>query len=282
MLSLVFVGSDSTALRVDGAGAEAEMWRDDGTFGVLGYVSNGEEWWLLPDVGSFSFDRGGDSVRAMVRWPGRPDVTLDAYHRVVLPMALQARGYEVLHASAVQMTCGVVILCGASGAGKSTIGYALSQRGYPQWSDDVVVLDASDTVAACVRLPFKVRLLPDAVSFLGAKLGATRELSNGSGGGMEGGTAPVAAMFMLERVARVGRDGPVQAIQLSPASAFPRVLAHAHCLKFRDIGRRRRMIEHYLKLVSRVPVFEIRFATRLNGLPLILDAIIKMVGQATS
>ena len=81
------------------------------------------------------------------------------------------RGLLCLHASAVACADGVHAFTGESGAGKSTLAGALSMRGHPFFSDDVL------TLAPC-RLGEEVRcyshqdmkLHPDAMALLGARI----------------------------------------------------------------------------------------------------------------
>ncbi|MDB4947875.1 MAG: HPr kinase [Gemmatimonadetes bacterium] len=58
----------------------------------------------------------------------------------VMGFVLRARGLTCLHASAVQVGGGAVLLVGASGAGKSTTAAALARRGVPVLGDDVAAL----------------------------------------------------------------------------------------------------------------------------------------------
>jgi len=58
--------------------------------------------------------------------------------------ALHQRNIIPLHASAVFYEEGVVLFCGHSGAGKSTIVTALQKKGYKVFSDDVCVLKPAD------------------------------------------------------------------------------------------------------------------------------------------
>lgn len=58
----------------------------------------------------------------------------------VLPSAGVMRGYEGLHAAAVESEAGVVAFAGASGAGKSTLAREFLSRGWRLFADDVVTL----------------------------------------------------------------------------------------------------------------------------------------------
>ncbi|HEY9003784.1 MAG TPA: serine kinase [Mucilaginibacter sp.] len=57
---------------------------------------------------------------------------------------LHQRNTIPLHASAVYHNDGVILFCGHSGAGKSTIVIALEKKGYKVFSDDVCVLKAAE------------------------------------------------------------------------------------------------------------------------------------------
>ncbi|HTA13198.1 MAG TPA: hypothetical protein VK765_07235 [Solirubrobacteraceae bacterium] len=58
----------------------------------------------------------------------------------VIPAISVMRGYEGLHAAAVESPAGVVAIMGPSGAGKSTLALELMSRGWPLFADDVLVL----------------------------------------------------------------------------------------------------------------------------------------------
>ena len=87
-------------------------------------------------------------------------LVLDAYRRTVLPQALQFFGREVLHASAVVGPSGVVGFCAYSQTGKSTLAFALAQRGYVPWADDALAFETGAQVSQALALPFAVRLRP--------------------------------------------------------------------------------------------------------------------------
>jgi hypothetical protein len=73
------------------------------------------------------------------------DAASPAWKRVLLDSVLFStaliRGFEALHAAAVELPHGIVALSGASGAGKSTLTAELIRRGASLFADDVLALD---------------------------------------------------------------------------------------------------------------------------------------------
>jgi hypothetical protein len=83
----------------------------------------------------------------------------------------------------------------------------------------------------------------------------------------------------LERAALADSPAPVSVLPMSPPTAFPAVLTHAYCYSLEDAERNRRMIDHYLELSARVPVFSVRFRAGLGNLPAVLDEVERAVGM---
>src|SRR2546423_8157865 len=79
-----------------------EVWRHtDGSVIAFGGSHGTEHWMQLVNVGLFVFGEEADVVTAYPD-PRTTDETLaDGFRRMVLPMALQVLGHDVLHASAV-------------------------------------------------------------------------------------------------------------------------------------------------------------------------------------
>lgn len=61
----------------------------------------------------------------------------------VLPIVSLMRGYEALHASAVDSPWGAVAIVAPTGMGKTTLALELMRRGWPLLSDDVLVMTAT-------------------------------------------------------------------------------------------------------------------------------------------
>ena len=126
----------------------------------------------------------------------------DAYRRIVVPIAFQTHGGEVLHASAVRGPLGVVAFCADSLGGKSTMAYAMVV-GPTACGPTTLSRSTSRGTIAAVMLPFVLRLRPSAAQFF---LGTERTAEHDPIGAVEeprqapGSKAPLTAVFFLERI----------------------------------------------------------------------------------
>ena len=248
-----------------------DVWRD-GDGAVYAYAENlGDEYWMhLPDLASFRFTSRGDEVAAAVTGAATDELVLDAYQRRILPMALQVSGREVLHASAVRSPAGVTALCADSETGKSTLAFGLGSRGYPVWADDLVAFEVSDHGGVAISLPFTMRLRPPASALF--KKNADAPFAEADDLVSSGGeSSPLAAICVLRRESDL--TSPVAVQRLSSGEALAAVLSHAWAFALQQAERKRQMINHYLDLVAKVPVFEVSFPSGLENLPATLDAI---------
>ena len=209
-------------------------------------------------VGTFTFEDAAHEVVAYPEADVDADLVTDAYRRTVLPLALQALGSEVLHASAVRTPSGVVALCGVSGTGKSTIALALSRRGYPLWADDAVELRIDGAAVDALPLPFRLRLKNESLAHFGG--GAPTEL-------VEPEAGVLSAVVVLER----GTDVTLRAVDA--AEAFTLVLTHAYCFDLDEEQRKREMTDTYLRLCTLVPIYAATVPEGFGQLDEISDAI---------
>lgn len=260
----------------------AETWRDaDGHVCAYGYVAERQCWMYFPGIATYRFGATASEVTAFPIASGRNDVVRDVYRRSVLPMVMQVQGHEVLHASAVLNGPDSVAFCGRSGAGKSTIAFGLSQRGYPQWADDTVALARADGRVRTFALPFAARLRPEPARYFDRP--SKRELPLAAAwrpSARRKKSVPLSTLFVLEQM-----DGRFQGgweIELRPLTAsefFTAVLPHAYCFSLASLARKRRMMRQYLEFGSRVRTFRIRFAPDLARLPSVLDRIEDVLRQ---
>ncbi len=265
----------------DVACPQVQVWQDqDGEILARCCVVDGQHWIDLPRVASFSFVSGAETVMAIPHRSARSEIILDAYWRTVLPLLQQSLGQEALHASAILTPHGVAAFCAANGTGKSTLAYALSRRGYSLWADDAVAFEIAPGCPRAFPLPFQLHLRPPSTSLFGQD-GAAPPPSPGWDGADEVRMepAPLHLLFVLERSAGAGDGREVEAVRLSPSQALVALLPHAYCFSLQDGGRKWRMLQHYLDLVARVPVYAVRFQPGLEKLPAIMDRIEQLIGD---
>src|SRR5439155_16052773 len=136
---------------------------------------------------------------------------------------------HALHASGVLGPGGVVAFCGESGTGKSTLAYGLGTRGYLPWADDAVAFEITDADVHTVRLPFRVRLRPDAAAVLDGSVSEPGERKS----------APLAAAVMLRR----DGDRPISVRRLDGREAFPAALEDGYCYRPSDAEARASLVE---------------------------------------
>lgn len=247
----------------DVADASANVWRDGaGEVVALGQTLADDHWVHVPGRGAFSFPRRAGDVTAVPEPGVHAELVEDTFRRIIMPLAMQAQGHEVLHASAVRASDGVVALCAVAGTGKSTLACALSQRGHRLWADDAVCVELGAGGVHVRPLPFTLRLRPASAAFFGGapRQGAVRSPAE---------TASLARIFVLER----SDDGDAEIERLPAAAAFREVLTHGYCFDIHDRVRSAAMVQHYLELVDRVPVYRVRFAGGFDRLEETLDVI---------
>jgi len=257
-------------------GPQAEVWRDSsGQVAAYAEIIDQEYWMHLPGLASFRFSERDDQIAATLTEDVTEEAVLDAYRRKVLPIALQVRGLEVLHASAVSSDAGVTALCGISETGKSTIAFALSRRGYRLWADDAVSFEINGHGPLAMSLPFTSRLRHPASEFFNQEYHhPTCKIDS-----TPAEAAPLRAVCVLRRE---NENSRTIVRQLSSTKAFAALLDHACCFIPQPLDRKRQMIENYLKIVAQIPIYDVCFPSGLENLSNVLDAIENLMSETAA
>lgn len=177
----------------------------------------------------------------------------------VIPTISVLRGYEALHASALQTPHGAVALLAPSGTGKTTLALELLARGCGLIGDDVLVLsEAEEGVLAHPATPH-MNLEPE-VAERGAWEGLVEPLARfadeewASARQCATEAQRLSAVFLLARRPR----GPHELRDLTPN---PLRLAPYMLGVRADAGRRRDRFGLYGKLATQAALFELSFAS---------------------
>jgi hypothetical protein len=141
----------------------------------------------------------------------------------VLADALAEHGRHTLHAASIRYGERIVVALGGTGAGKSTLAYAASRRGWPVLSDDLTFVACADHHILAWGLPKPLNVPGDLIS--GGEV-IPRDARNRVRVQLEHGTAPanmaanmeragnVAAVLLVEHANGAGR---VQRIEPGPS-----------------------------------------------------------------
>jgi hypothetical protein len=243
----------------------------DGTAAAYFYLVDEHYWVLIPNIGAFRVSPDGNVLAAPE--DGTPfSLVVDAYRRTVLPQALQFFGREVLHASAVVTSTGVVGFCAYSQTGKSTLAFALGQRGYAPWADDALVFETAPEGARALALPFAVRLRPMSQEYFDVQPLPAEERPQGGTVTIGSEVLPIAALCVLSRT-----DGPISIERVAPGDAVTSLLPHAYFVSLENERRKERMVRAYLELTSLVPVYELSFPAGFDQLPAVMNELERVV-----
>jgi hypothetical protein len=252
-----------------------QEWLDvEGRLVATGGAEAGGWWMHWPNLGTFHF--GARGPVAVDTCPGaRREDLEDSFIRGVLPVALLGREFEALHASAVLMPSGVFALCARSGIGKSSLARGIACARGVQWADDTVVFRVDADGPSCISLPFAPRVdaaASGALGLLDAAVSAAERPAPHE-------TAALRRVYFLCRDPQLDPAEPSMT-PLAPATAFERLLAHAHPFDLAGADRRRRMIERLLETARTVTMFELRFAPSLSFLPSLVTRVCEHMSVA--
>lgn len=263
-------------------GGSGEAADDEGALELL--RSPDGAWYRLRYRDGTEFSVSADGRRIGCSW--RPPFTVEDaatyLYGPVLAFLLRRAGSSCLHASAVAMGGGAVLLCGPALAGKSTTAAALAARGHPVLADDVCALDEGRR-GVTVRAAYpQLRLWPDAVGVLygqGVELPPLtpnwekRYLDLAApAGGFHPEPLPVQAVYLLavREETAVPRLEPV-----APAAAVTALVGNSYLGWLPDLAAQARDLQRYAALARQVPVWRAvphADAARLGELCTLIEA----------
>jgi hypothetical protein len=200
----------------------------------------------------------------------------------VLSFALLKLGIETLHATTIVVKNRAIAFMGDTGFGKSSLGAAFLQAGYPLLTDDLLVLKSQGrSYLAYPGVP-RIKLFPENLkNTLGPGISGTpmnnltRKLIISLKEMHAHDTAvPLKAIYALASPAACAKRLTIQIRRLSPRRAFVELTRNTFNSVVRDADRLQRHFRHMSALARRVPVSRISYPRKLELLPAVRDAIL--------
>jgi hypothetical protein len=231
-------------------------WRGrlgDGSDLEIQYGSAGDLLFTNGERARFRLDAGKRSLMCASLHPG-----LD-WQRTLLTKVLSSisvmRGYEALHASAVDSPSGAVAIAAPTGMGKTTLALELMRRGWPLLSDDVLALASSPTGVLAYPATPHMNVAPSSLEGLAPQdVGGTLAILAGehwlAAHDCARQARPMRAICLLERGPGLSLD--LELLPPNPLPLAPYVLGLTG-----DVERERRRFELYADLMGSVTLMRL-------------------------
>lgn len=242
---------------------------------VLGRL--GDDWLMSSALdGVFLISVARRTIRCFVQDRDRPGWQ-DVFVRRVLPRVAMLFGATALHAAALAIDGGALLLLGASGAGKSTLSAALGHAGWKVLSDDIAILwneaapeVAPSTIGVCVWPDSRAALgLPDAVCT--PMPGYGDKMRFVPGGGEDAASVPIRGIVFL---ARSDIEAPVLE-HLSSGEGLIRAAQQRIRFNPGDVpeGETVRTFESLGAMVRSTPCHRLSYPSAYQALPRVAEAL---------
>ena len=234
---------------------EGAPWFDgDDNVSARIYRDTLTHWIDWTGLGVFAASRDASSIRVWPRDSSNAIAAIEHARERLPALLMQTRSCQVLHAAAVGIKGQAIAIAGASGNGKSTLAFALSQRGHRHLADDAVVIRLIDGCPYVVCFPFRPQLR-----------GASASMSAGHPQVVHGSDEPVplGAVILLSQSANATG---CSVERITGPGAWTALTAHAHAFDERDRDVRASIVDAFAKVTSVAPIFRLTYQPRFESL----------------
>jgi hypothetical protein len=238
-------------------------------------------------LADFFVDALGQEVESLFEAEASPATLRHLFLDQVLPLVLNLRGQDALHATSVLTSRGACAFIGPSGTGKSTLAGIFQLAGCPVLSDDCLVIkEESGHIMATPGYP-GLRLLEDTLEAFRHNGGSAlpvadytsklRITAGGQGGEFLADQRPLIRIYNLVRSAEPNGDKADAVPSIEPMScgdAFMTLVSSVFRLDLTDRAMLVRQFHFLERVVSLVPVRRLNLPNALSFLPAVRDAVL--------
>ena len=267
----------SRARREAGLGPDASRWFE------YARLSKGASYLRWSELYEFVVSGDGCSIAWRSLNGGNPEPFQSYLLSQVLSFALVRQGIEPLHATSVVIKGEAVAFLGDCGYGKSSLGAAFLQAGYPLLTDDLLVLkELGDRFMAYLGAQ-RIKLFPEiARTVLGERVSGT-PMNNQTAklliplGQNETASSqnafPLKAIYVLTAPPAGSRSHRITIRPLSARRAFVELVKNTFNTVIDEPGRLKRQFVLATRLAARVPLKSLSYPRTLAQLPAVREAV---------
>jgi hypothetical protein len=201
----------------------------------------------------------------------------------VLPLVVNLRGCEALHATAVATHRGVCAFTGPAGSGKSTLAASFVLSGYPLVCDDCLALSGGTAIMTLPGYP-GLRLWEDSTRALGASsrnlkpvahyTTKSRWQNHSRRADFCSTTRRLARIYLLKRARSGKHSARVQIQELAPGPALIGLIKASYRLDITDRAMLRRQFQFLSSVAERVPVKRLIVPNEFSALSDVREAVL--------
>jgi len=238
------------------------------------------------DLADFFIDTAGREVSCVPHSDISARTLRHLFIDQVIPLVLNLRGQDALHATSALLAPGLCAFVGPSGVGKSTLAAAFQLAGFPVLSDDCLAVKEENGQMFAIPAYPGVRLWEDSVAALGrGDSGAIpvadytpkrRVIAPDSSDEIFWRNWPLVRIYALVRQVAGDSGEAVESPLIEPmprGTAFLELVASLFRLDSTDRVMLERQFRFVEKIISQVPVRRLKLPDDLALLPAVRDAI---------
>jgi hypothetical protein len=201
----------------------------------------------------------------------------------VLPLVVNLRGSEALHATAIATQRGVCAFTGPAGSGKSTLAASFVLSGYPLVCDDCLALSGDRAIVTLPGYP-GLRLWDDSIRALGASSRNLKPVAhyttksrwqNSRRSDFCSTTRRLARIYLLARARPGKRSTRVLIQELNRAEALMGLVKAAYRLDITDSAMLTRQFQFLSRVAERVPVKRLIIPNDFSALSEVRQAVLQ-------
>jgi hypothetical protein len=256
---------------------EGELW--------LSFIKVDEGYLLrFNELADFIVDHCGRNIVCMPKFRTPKEIINHLLLNQVIPLVINLKGKEALHASGVLTSWGVIAFAGNPGSGKSTIAGSFFKTGNSLMGDDCVPLvEQSQNIYAVPAYP-ELRLRGDSLGWFFGNVG---DLGSGPHYKIKERVSierdaklfcteiqPLKRVYTITNLFESKDKNDIIIERLSPLKSLMELIKYTFKLDITDHNMLKRQLDFLKKVVSTVPVRRLTFPRDFNLLPAVREAIL--------